>query len=140
MPLSLVHGVKGFGRFVLFIERGKPGATAYNGCLVTHLGLQIAGSLMQAYFISKREKKGKKKQTHTSKLFLGKQCFSVLCEQFSNAKLSEINALKIKDQNRGLLVIAFVVSIRNPVLPLGLDQVYFHLPCMSVYKYSRSFT
>lgn len=40
MPLSLVHGVKGFGRFVLFIERGKPGATAYNGCLVTHLGLQ----------------------------------------------------------------------------------------------------
>lgn len=40
MPLSLVHGVKGFERFGLFLEGGKPGAAAYNGCLVTHLGLQ----------------------------------------------------------------------------------------------------
>lgn len=40
MPLSLVHKMKGSGRFGLFLEGGKPGAAAYNGCLVTHLGLQ----------------------------------------------------------------------------------------------------
>lgn len=40
MPLPLVHGVEGFKRFGLFLEGGKLGAVASNGCLVTHLGSQ----------------------------------------------------------------------------------------------------
>lgn len=32
--------MEGFVRFEVFLEGKKLGAVAYNGCLVTHLGLQ----------------------------------------------------------------------------------------------------
>lgn len=120
MPLWLVHGVEQFGRFGLFLEGDKLGAVAYNCCLVTHLGLQDSRVIDVDLLLQKRKKKTQT-QTHSSNLLLGKFCFSVFCEQLSNAKLSEIYVLEMQDQSNGLLVIAFVVSIRKPVLPLGLD-------------------
>lgn len=50
MPLSLVHEVEGFGRLRLFLEGDKIGAVAYNGCLVTHIGLQDSRVIVAGLF------------------------------------------------------------------------------------------